>query len=146
MRICTMYTTWKKLLEAARKEYHPVTVSPFINSHHVACALESEDGTIYTGFCIESCCGVLDLCAERVAALNMYQHSGQTKVKKILVARENPPRGKSSELPCGACREFFLQLDEANKDMEIMFDYEKEEIIKLKDLIPLWWGEERYKK
>lgn len=35
-------------------------------------------------------------------------------------------------------REFFLQLDEANKDMEIMFDYEKEQIIKLKDLIPLW--------
>ena len=31
-------------------------------------AVESEDGEIFTGFCIESASGVMNLCAERVAA------------------------------------------------------------------------------
>ena len=62
---------WETLYEKARGEYHPEDVTPFIHAHHVVCALESVDGRIYTGFCIESCCGVMDLCAERTAALNM---------------------------------------------------------------------------
>ena len=74
----------------------------------------------------------------------MFQSSGQTKVKRMLVVRDRPPRGEYSELPCGACREFFMQLNIANKDMEIMFDYDKEIIIKLEELIPKWWGESRY--
>lgn len=57
-----------------------------------------------------------------------------------------PPRGETSELPCGACRDFFMQLNIANKNMQIMFDYDKEIIIKLEELIPKWWGESRYKK
>ena len=45
---------------------------------------------------------------------------------------------------CGACREFYYQLDEANENMEILVDYEKRETITLKELIPNWWGKERY--
>ena len=60
---------WEKLYQEAEKEYHPEDVSPFIQAHHVVCALESEDGTIYTGFCIEARSGVMNLCAERVAAV-----------------------------------------------------------------------------
>jgi len=45
---------WEKLYQMAKKEYHPEDVSPFIQAHHVVCALENEDGTIYTGFCIEA--------------------------------------------------------------------------------------------
>ena len=75
---------WKKLYLMAKEEYHPESVSPFIEAHHVVCALESENSEIYTGFCIESCSGVLDLCAERVAALKMYLLSGQTKVKRLI--------------------------------------------------------------
>ena len=47
-------------------------------------------------------------------------------------------------MPCGACREFYYQLDEANENMEILVDYEKRETITLKELIPNWWGKERY--
>ena len=60
---------WEVLYEKARAQYHPEELTPFIQAHHVACALESGNGEIYTGFCIESCCGVMDLCAERTAAL-----------------------------------------------------------------------------
>ncbi len=48
-------------------------------------AVESEDGEIFTGFCIESASGVMNLCAERVAALNMYMNTGKTKIKKLIV-------------------------------------------------------------
>ena len=62
---------WEKLYLKAKREYHPGEVSPFLYAHHVVCALESENGEIFTGFCIEGCSGVMNLCAERVAALNM---------------------------------------------------------------------------
>lgn len=137
---------WETLYQRAKEEYHPEEVSPFIYAHHVVCALESENGDIFTGFCIESCSGVLDLCAERVAALNMYLNSGQTKIRRLIVFRDCPPCGGGSGMPCGACREFLLQLDEANENMEIMVHYDTRETVTLKELIPDWWGRERYTK
>lgn len=137
---------WEELYERAKNEYHPEDVSPFIYAHHVVCALESENGEIYTGFCIESCCGVMDLCAERVAALNMFLQSGQTKVKRLIAFRDKAPDGGESGMPCGACREFFYELNEENENMEFMVNYEKRETITLKELLPLWWGKERYRK
>ena len=122
---------WEQLYEKAREQYHPGEVTPFIYAHHVVCALESENGQIFTGFCVESCSGVLDLCAEQVAALNMYMNSGQTAVKRLMAFRDRPPYGGGSGMPCGACREFFMQLNRNNKDMEIMVDYEKRETITL---------------
>lgn len=135
---------WEKLYMAAKEQYHPEKVSPFVYAHHVVCALETQNGDIFTGFCIESCSGVMNLCAERVAALNMYVNSGQTVVKRLIAFRDKAPFGEGSGMPCGACREFFMQLAEANRDMEIMVDYEKRETVTLKELMPKWWGEERY--
>ena len=135
---------WEKLYEKAKAQYHPEEVSPFVYAHHVVCALEAENGEIYTGFCIESCSGVMNLCAERVAALNMYVSSGQTRVKRLIAFRDQPPYGEGSGMPCGACREFFYQLNEANEQMENLVDYEKREIFTLKELMPKWWGKERY--
>lgn len=135
---------WEKLYEKAKAQYHPEEVSPFVYAHHVVCALEAENGEIYTSFYIESCSGVMNLCAERVAALNMYVSSGQTRVKRLIAFRDQPPYGEGSGMPCGACREFFYQLNEANEQMEILVDYEKREIVTLKELMPKWWGKERY--
>lgn len=136
---------WEKLYNAAKKEYHPKGISPFIEAHHVVCAIEAENGEIYTGFCIEGASGVINLCAERVAGLNMYIQSGQTVVKRMIAFRNEPPKANGG-MPCGACREFFLQLSDKNKDMEILTDYENRKIVKLIDLIPGWWGWKRYKK
>ncbi len=136
---------WEKLYNAAKKEYHPEEVSPFIDAHHVVCAIEAENGEIYTGFCIEGASGVIALCAERVAGLNMYIQSGQTVVKRLIAFRNEPPK-ENGGMPCGACREFFLQLSDKNKDMEILTDYESRKTVKLIDLMPGWWGWERYEK
>lgn len=135
---------WETLFLRAQEEYHPEEVSPFVYAHHVVCALESEDGTIYTGFCIESCSGVMNLCAERVAALNMYVNSGQTKIKRLIAFRDKAPFGEGSGMPCGACREFLYQLNEENENTEIMVNYETRETVTLKELMPKWWGIERY--
>lgn len=134
---------WEKMYLAAKAEYHPERPSPFTYAHHVVAAVESESGRIYTGFCFESCSGVLDLCAERVAALRMYADSGETKVKRMIAFRSEPPKGQGG-MPCGACREFFMQLDYENRNMEILTDYESRTAVRLSALIPNWWGDKRY--
>ncbi len=134
---------WEKMYLKAKEQYDPKEVSPFIYAHHVVCAIESENGEIYTGFCFESCVGVLDLCAERTA-LNMYINSGQTAIKRLITFRDRAPFDEGSGMPCGACREFLMQLNIKNKDMEIMVDYSKRKTIKLEKLLPNWWGIYRY--
>ena len=86
----------------------------------------------------------MNICADRLAALNMYANSGQTKIKRFIAFRDSAPNGGGSGMPCGACQESFYQLNEANEDMEIMVDYEKRETVTLKELMPNWWGKERY--
>ncbi len=135
---------WDTLYERARPLYRPRELSPFVYANHVVCALEAENGDIYTGFCVESCSGVMNLCAERAAALNMLLNSGQTRIRRLLAFRDTPPRGGGSGMPCGACREFLLQLDEENGNTEILVDFESRETVRLKELMPNWWGGERY--
>lgn len=75
---------WQKMYEQAQALYQPQEVSDFVYAKHVVAAVEAEDGQIFTGFCMEGTCGVFHLCAERAALFNMYQESGQTKVKRII--------------------------------------------------------------
>ena len=86
----------------------------------------------------------MNLCAERVAALNMYVNSGQAVIKRIITFRDQPPSGGSSGMPCGACREFLLQLSNQNRHTQILVDYPSRQTITLEELTPLWWGEKRY--
>lgn len=133
---------WEEMYELAKKEYHPEDVSPFIRAHHVVAAVQSESGKIFVGFCIEGASGVMNLCAERVAALNMYINTGETVIKRIIAFRDNPP--KNGGMPCGACREFLMQLSSENRKTEILVDYESRKTIKLEDTLPNWWGDKRY--
>jgi cytidine deaminase len=134
---------WQKMYEKAQALYQPQEVSDFVYARHVVAAVEAEDGQIFTGFCMEGTCGVFHLCAERAALFNMYQESGQTKVKRIIAFRDQPPHGGTSGMPCGACREFLMELHPDNRNLEFMVDYETRQTITLSELLPLWWGEER---
>ena len=135
---------WERLYQAAKEQYHPQDVTPFLYARNVVCGLEAENGDIFTGFCMESCGGVMNLCAERVAALNMYVNSGQRTIKRMIAFRSEPPCGGGSGMPCGACREFLLQLSAENRDTEIMMDYAARTTVTLGELMPDWWGWERY--
>ncbi len=138
---------WEKLYQKAKEQYHPEEVSPFLYAHHVVCAVEAENGEIFTGFCVEACSGVMNLCAERVAALNMYVNSGQTVIKRLIAFRDSPPDGSiaHSGMPCGACREFLMQLSYENRNMEILTDYANRRTVTLGQLLSNWWGEKRYR-
>ena len=81
---------------------------------------------------------------ERVAALNMYVNSGQTKINRLIAFRDKAPFGGGSGMPCGACREFLYQLNEENENTEIMVDYESRKTVTLKELLPGFWGKDCY--
>ena len=134
---------WEEMYLKAKEEYHPEEISPFITAHHVVAAVQSESGKIFTGFCIEGASGVMNLCAERVAALNMYINTKETVIKRMIVFRSEPPKVNGG-MPCGACREFLMQLSSKNRNMEILTDYDSKKTVLLKDLVPNWWGDKRY--
>ena len=62
--------------------------------------------------------------------------NGEYEITKVLAIL---PDGKTGA-PCGACREFIVQLmPEKYRDIEIMADYETGRIVKLGDITPEWW-------
>jgi cytidine deaminase len=127
-------TTFDELYKIAKSRINPRKISPFIEAGEVSAALLTKAGNIYTGVCIDTCCS-LGMCAERNAIANMITN-GESKITKLVCSFSDGTLG----LPCGACREFLMQLDKDSGDIEILANHEKMEIITLKDLMPSWWG------
>ena len=130
---------WQILYEAAETKLNPRTVSPFIDAGGVAAAILTDSGNIYTGVCIDTAC-TLGMCAERNAVANMITNGESRIVKLVCVMRDG-----SVGSPCGACREYLMQLDKNSPSMQILRNYEDIETITLAELIPDWWGRERMK-
>lgn len=80
------------------------------------------------------------MCAERNAIANMITN-GESRIEKVVAVM---PDGRVG-LPCGACREYMMQLDKESGDIEILLDLESRRTIRLKELIPDWWGEEEFR-
>ena len=128
------------LYEIAKSKYNPRTISPFITAGAVSAAILTEDNNIYTGVCIDTA-STLGMCAERNAIANMITN-GESKIKKLVCYC-----GKGKEKvgsPCGACREYLMQLDKDSGNIEILADLDTMRVVKLKDLVPDWWGYERF--
>jgi cytidine deaminase len=79
------------------------------------------------------------MCAERNAIANMITN-GEHQISKVLAIM---PNGKVGP-PCGACREFLMQLGESSKNIEILMDYESLKTVKLGELCPNWWTDSRF--
>lgn len=47
--------------------------------------------------------------------------------------------GRCCGSPCGACREFMMQLSKDSGNIEILTDFEARKTIRLKELLPDWW-------
>ncbi len=125
--------TWDKLYISARKVQYERDLSPLIEAGCVSAALLTKKGNIYVGVCIDTACS-LGMCAERNAIANMITN-GESQITKIVAVM---PEGKAG-MPCGACREFMMQLDKEAGEIEILCDYETKKVVKLKALIPDWW-------
>lgn len=129
---------WNKLIKAAQSVQNSRVVSPFIEAGGVAAAILSESGRIYVGVCIDTASS-LGMCAERNAIANMLTN-GEHRIKRVAAIM---PNGKVGS-PCGACREFMMQLHKDHGDIEILLDRETYRTITLGELMPDWWGKERF--
>lgn len=129
---------WNKLYEAARRVQNARVLSPFIEAGGVAAAILTKQGNIYVGVCIDTA-STLGMCAERNAIANMITN-GESQIDKVVAVM---PDGRVGS-PCGACREYMMQLHKDSGDIEILVDLETEKTVRLKELIPDWWGHERF--
>ena len=125
---------WDTLYNAARKVQNDRTISPFIDAGGVAAALITKAGNIYVGVCIDTSAS-LGMCAERNAIANMITN-GESRIDKILAVMPDKRVGP----PCCVCREMMMQLDRDSGDIEVMLDYDTRKIVRLKELVPDWWG------
>ena len=129
---------WEKLYSEALRVQNSRQISPFIDAGGVAAAVLSKGGNIYVGVCIDTC-STLGVCAERNAIMNMITN-GEHLIDKVVAVT---PDGKVGA-PCGACREFMMQLDKNSGDIEILMDYDSRRVVRLAELVPDWWGAERF--
>lgn len=118
----------KKLYDVARSVVNPKKISSQICSGGVGAAVLTKSGNIYTGVCIDTDCS-LGMCAERNAVSTMIT-SGEYEIKMVIAVDK-----KGNVLPpCGACREFMMQLKNGS-NIEVILD-NKGTTVLLKDLMP----------
>lgn len=129
---------WDTLYKAALQVQNGRTISPFIQAGGVAAAVLTRRGNIYVGVCIDTDCS-LGMCAERNAIANMITN-GESQITKVVAVMPDGGVG----FPCGACREFMMQLDKDGGEIEILLDLETKKTVRLKELIPNWQGAERF--
>jgi cytidine deaminase len=124
---------FQKLFNEASKISSQRELSKYATCGGVGCALITKDGNIYTGVCIDACCG-LGFCAEHSAIAEMLKN-GESEIEEILSVKES--RGNSVIPSCGRCRELILQINPNNKET-LVYISEKESL-KLYELLPKHW-------
>ena len=129
---------WNEMYNRAKQVQNSRIISPFIDAGGVAAAILTANNNIFVGVCIDTSSS-LGMCAERNAIANMITN-GESKISKVLAIM---PDGKVGP-PCGACREFMMQLDKDSKDIDVLMDYDTLESVKLGDLCPNWWTNNRF--
>ncbi len=129
---------WDTLITRAEDVLNPRTISPFIEAGGVGAAILTKNGNVYTGVCIDTAC-TLGMCAERNAIANMITN-GESQIDKLVCVMRNGEVGS----PCGACREYLMQLDKDSKDIVILRERDTYETIRLEELVPDWWGYDRF--
>ena len=129
---------WDLLISKAKEVQNHRILSPFIECGQVGAALINKSGNIYTGVCIDTA-STLGICAERNAIHTMITN-GESKIDRIVCIDSKGDAGA----PCGACRELIMQLDKDSKDIKFLMNANTYEYATMKELVPNWWGYERF--
>ena len=129
-----MKNDFEILKEVSKRLSGDTTVSKYVRCGHVACALKTKNGNVYTGISINAKCGI-GFCAEHSAIADMLK-AGEKKIEKIVSSC-----GDVVLVPCGRCLEFIRQLDDENLDAEVLLQDGK--TMRIKDLLPVRWDIEK---
>ncbi len=123
--------TFDLLYETAKSVLKPRRLSATAEAGGVGAALLSMSGTVYTGVCLDTACS-MGFCAEHAAAATMIT-AGESQVARMVAVNWD---GKILP-PCGRCREFISQLDDANLAAEVLVAADT--VVHLAQLLPYDW-------
>ena len=99
----------------------------------VGATLLTDTANVYSGVCIDTGSGT-GFCAEHSAIAAMVT-SGEYRIATIVAVWRDERDGTLYVVPpCGRCREFIRQIDEANLETEVILA--KDKTVKLKELLP----------
>ena len=122
-----------QLIASAASVLNPHTTPDGRLVGDVAATLLTVDGNAYSGVCIDTGSGT-GFCAEHSAIAAMVT-AGEFRIAKIVAVWRDGPNGRLHVLPpCGRCRQFIRQIDEANLETDVLLGRDK--ALKLKDLLP----------
>ncbi len=99
---------------------------------NVAATLETCDGQLFSGVCIDTGCGT-GFCAEHSAVAAMVT-AGHYRIRRIVAVWRDEQQRLYVLPPCGRCREFIRQIHEDNIDAEVVLGYERS--VTLRSLLP----------
>lgn len=126
---------FEELIKKAEAVLKPRRLSSTAEASSVAAAILTKEGHIYTGVCIDTACS-MGFCAEHSAAAAMIT-AGESEIVKMVAINK---RGNIL-LPCGRCREFISQLNDANIEAEVLIN--RQRAVKLIDLLPYDWRQSK---
>ena len=118
------------LKEVAMKLANEIQITSYVRCGHVACALLTDKGNVYTGISIHAKCGI-GFCAEHAAIADMLK-AGETRIVKLVSASKN-----AVAVSCGRCLEFIRQVDEQNVNTKILLL--DGEVKTVSELLPYRW-------
>lgn len=98
----------------------------------VAAALITDRGSLFVGVCIDTGSGT-GFCAEHSAIAAMVT-AGEYRISKIVAVWRDDEGLLYVLPPCGRCREFIRQIDDANIDAEVVVG--RNESVPLSALLP----------
>lgn len=125
----------QKAIEARKNAYAPY-------SHYlVGAALETEDGSIYTGCNVENASYGATNCAERTAVFKAVSE-GKRRLKRIAIAGGNEEK-QNYAYPCGVCRQVLREFSDP-RQMIVLVGTSAQDMKRftLEELLPESFGPE----
>lgn len=119
------------LFELAKATTNKRVLSDSATAGSVASALVTANGNIFVGVCIDTACG-MGFCAEHNAVGSMITE-GESAITAIVAVN----RHGDILPPCGRCREFICQVDDANRSTRVLLPNERTATIA--ELLPEHW-------